>query len=78
MINGLWLQVSMSKLTETTPEKSFNSTPTALLEDVYFAPLLQALQTPGIAPRRLEMLIALEREITRDRIKQNMACTGRG
>jgi hypothetical protein len=40
----------MSKLTETTPEKSFNSTPTVLLEDVYFAPLLQALQTPGIAP----------------------------
>jgi hypothetical protein len=38
----------MSKLIETTTEKPFNPTPAVLLEDVFFEPLLQALQTPGI------------------------------
>jgi hypothetical protein len=38
----------MSKSIETTPKEPFNPTPTVLLEDVFFAPLLQALQTPGI------------------------------
>lgn len=38
----------MSKLIETTPTEPCNPTPTVLLEDVFFAPLLQALQTSGI------------------------------
>lgn len=38
----------MSETTETAPVNSSNSTPSPLLEDVFFAPLLQALQVPGI------------------------------
>ena len=38
----------MSEPTETAPEISSDSVPSALLEDVFFAPLLQAIQVPGI------------------------------
>jgi len=38
----------MSELTETAPANPSNPTPSLLLEDVFFAPLLQALQVPGI------------------------------
>lgn len=38
----------MSQSSENTPESPSNPAPTVLLEDVFFAPLLQALQTPGI------------------------------
>lgn len=38
----------MSEPVEIIPINPSNSTPSLLLEDVFFAPLLQALQTPGI------------------------------
>jgi hypothetical protein len=38
----------MSKRIITTPENPAVPTPAVLLEDVFFAPLLQALRTPGI------------------------------
>jgi hypothetical protein len=38
----------MSRPAEIIPENSSNPTSSPLLEDVFFAPILQALQTPGI------------------------------
>lgn len=38
----------MSELAATTPANPSNSSPSLLLEDVFFAPLFQALQAPGI------------------------------
>lgn len=38
----------MSETTGIIPEKPSNTTPSLLLEDVFFAPLFQALQAPGI------------------------------
>jgi hypothetical protein len=38
----------MSEPIEIVPENPFNPAPSLLLEDVFLAPLLQALQTPGI------------------------------
>ena len=38
----------MSETTGIIPEKPSNTTPSVLLEDVFFAPLFQALQAPGI------------------------------
>jgi hypothetical protein len=38
----------MSQPIETIPANSFTPTPSLLLEDVFFAPLFQALQAPGI------------------------------